>query len=90
MKTPEECEAIGSEMELNDFYNLQNPNECINQLKAGYLKLKYRNMLSGFIKNKSVPIEDKVKAFKKVIELMELSYDSEEQLVNIIEREMNE
>lgn len=86
MKTPEECEEIGRNMKLDDFLVLPDPHSYTN-LKAGYLKLKYANMLIGYVKKESVSIEDKLKAYRHVAELTGLKYESDEyaiQQINLV------
>jgi hypothetical protein len=89
MKTPEECEEIGLKMKLDEFLVLPNPNNY-NALKSGYLKLKYVNMLAGFVKKESVPIEDKVKAFKHIGKITGLNCGTDEDIIRQIKEEMGE
>jgi uncharacterized cysteine cluster protein YcgN (CxxCxxCC family) len=89
VKTPEECEEIGRKMKLDDFLVLPNPHNYTN-LKAGYLKLKYANMLTGFVKKESVSMEDKVKAFKHVAKITGFKCKSEEYAIDQIKAAMGE
>lgn len=87
MKTPDECEEIGRKMSLDDFLVLPNPDNY-NNLKARYLKLKYCNMLAGYVKKESVSVEDKIKVFKHVAKITGLKCGSEEEIVTQIKKEM--
>ena len=91
MKTPEECEEIGRNMKLDEFLVLPDPNNYTN-LKAGYLKLKYCNMLSGYVKKESVSMEDKIKAFKHVLTLTDFKCGSgsDEDIIKEIKKETGE
>lgn len=90
MMTPEECEEIGKKMKLDDFLILPNPNNYMNNLKVSYLKLKYCNLLVGFVKKESVSMEEKVKAFKRVAEITGLKCESDEYAISQIKSVMDE
>lgn len=89
MKTQEECEEIGKTMKLSDFLVLPDPNNYGN-LKAGYLKLKYCDLLIGFSKNKFVRMEDKVQAFKHIAKITGMKCESDEYAIEQIKSVMDE
>lgn len=89
MKTIAEWEEIGNKMKLDDFLVLPNPNDYTHD-KSYYLKLKYTIILRGFAKNKLICIEDKIKACKHVSKLIGWKSLSDEDIIQQIEKIMNE
>jgi len=85
MKPSEECEEIGHGMTKVDFFELENPELVLNNLKSGYLRLKYANLLIGFVKKESESIEDKIEVFKHVSDICGYKPLSEEDIIKQID-----